>query len=327
MYSPSESILTHADLPAGLDLVVVIPCYNEELTITKVVMDFRRHLPTATIYVYDNNSSDNTAALARAAGAVVRSERRQGKGHVVQRMFADIDADVYVMVDGDDTYDASFAPQLVRRLITDGLDFVNGSRVSNHARSYRPGHQLGNALLSRLVANIFGSQFTDMLSGYKVFSRRFVKCFPTRAAGFEIETELTVHALEMRMPCAEMATSYGERPGGSFSKLRTWRDGWRILMLIGNLIRNERPLQFFGATGMVLFVLGVVIDIPIVLTYLQTGLVPRLPTALLSVGMVILSVLMLMAGLILDLVATARFETKRLTYLRLDPPGGNARKG
>jgi glycosyltransferase involved in cell wall biosynthesis len=326
MYSPSESILASTELPAGLDLVVVIPCYNEELTIGKVVSDFRQHLPTATVYVYDNNSSDNTAAIARAAGAVVRSERRQGKGHVVQRMFADIDADVYVMVDGDDTYDASFAPELVRRLLTEGLDFVNGSRVSNHAASYRPGHRFGNKLLSRLVANIFGSQFTDMLSGYKVFSRRFVKCFPTRAKGFEIETELTVHALELRMPCAEMATSYGERPDGSFSKLQTWRDGWRILVLIANLIRNERPLQFFGTMSLVLFVLGVTIDIPILITYLHTGLVPRLPTALLSVGMIILSVLMLMAGLILDLVATARFETKRLTYLRLDPPTGNNRR-
>jgi len=296
---------------------VLIPCYNEELTIAAVVAAFRTALPQATIYVYDNNSSDRTSEVARQAGAVVRSERRQGKGNVVRRMFADIDADIYVLVDGDDTYDAAAAPRLIRELVDNDLDFVNGARVSTASAAYRRGHRLGNFALTELVRIIFGRQFTDMLSGYKVLSARFVKSFPAMSSGFETETELAVHALELRMPCGEIETAYKERPEGSVSKLSTYRDGWRILKLIGRLVKDERPLQFFGLLGLVIGLSAIVLGAPVVATYLETGLVPRLPTAVLSIGLVILGVLSFFVGLILDMVTRTRQEMKRLVYLSL----------
>ena len=299
------------------NIAVLVPCYNEETTIDLVVNRFRAALPRATIYVYDNNSTDRTNEVARAAGAIVRSELRQGKGHVVRRMFADIDADIYFLVDGDDTYDAAAAPRLVQRLIDDQLDFVNAARAANSTEAYRRGHRFGNYVLSALVGNIFGKQFNDMLSGYKLFSRRFAKSFPAMSGGFEIETELTVHALELRMPCAEENTAYRERPDGSVSKLKTYRDGARILALIGDLIRNERPLQFFGVAGLVSILIAIGIDIPLAETYFSTGLVPRLPTAILSVGLLILGTLSCLAGLIFDMVTTMRQEMKRLIYLSI----------
>jgi glycosyltransferase involved in cell wall biosynthesis len=298
---------------------VLVPCFNEELTVGKTVEGFRQALPFATIYVYDNNSTDRTVEVAEAAGAVVRSETRQGKGNVVRRMFADIDADVYVLVDGDATYEAEAAPRMVRRSIEENLDFINGARVSGSVEAYRRGHRFGNYVLTAMVGNIFGRQFTDMLSGYKVFSRRYVKSFPAMSRGFEIETELTVHALELRMPSAEELTAYGERPSGSVSKLNTFRDGARILRLIFDLVRNERPLQFFGLVGAVLILIAVALTVPLAETFFETGLVPRLPTAVLAIGLIIIGFLSFLAGLILDVVATMRSEVKRLAYLSYAP--------
>jgi glycosyltransferase involved in cell wall biosynthesis len=300
-----------------LRIAVLIPCYNEAVTVEAVVRGFASALPSATMYVYDNDSSDQTAEIARAAGAVVRRETRRGKGNVVRRMFADIEADIYVLVDGDDTYDAAAAPTLIGRLIEDRLDFVNGARVSAAARAYRRGHRVGNYILTHLVRRTFGRQFRDMLSGYKVLSRRFVKSFPAMSSGFETETELAVHALELRMPSAELPTRYKERPAGSSSKLSTVRDGMRILLLVGRLIRDERPLLFFGAAGVSLTLSAIALGLPIILTYLETGLVPRLPTAVLSVGLVILGVLSFFVGLVLDLVTKTRREMKRLSYLSI----------
>jgi len=297
------------------EIAILAPCFNEELTVGKTVAAFRQALPSATVYVYDNNSTDRTIDLARAAGAVVRTEPRQGKGNVVRRMFADIDADIYVLVDGDATYEAEAAPRMVRRAIDENLDFVNGARVSKSMEAYRRGHRLGNYVLTAMVRNLFGKQFTDMLSGYKVFSRRYVKSFPAMSRGFEIETELTVHALELRMPSGEELTAYGERPSGSVSKLSTFRDGARILRLIFDLVRNERPLQFFGLVGMALILVAVALAVPLAETYFETGLVPRLPTAILAVGLIIVGFLSTLAGLILDVVATMRNEMKRLAYL------------
>jgi glycosyltransferase involved in cell wall biosynthesis len=301
------------------EIAVLVPCFNEELTVGKTVAAFREALPSATIYVYDNNSTDRTIDVARAAGAIVRSEPRQGKGNVVRRMFADIDADIYVLVDGDATYEAEAAPRMVRRVIEENLDFVNGARVSQSMDAYRRGHRFGNYILTELVRNIFGRQFTDMLSGYKVFSRRYVKSFPAMSRGFEIETELTVHALELRMPSGEEPTAYGERPLGSVSKLSTFRDGARILRLIFDLVRNERPLQFFGLVGVVLILIAILLTVPLAETYLETGLVPRLPTAVLAIGLIIIGFLSFLAGLILDVVATMRSEMKRLAYLSYPP--------
>jgi glycosyltransferase involved in cell wall biosynthesis len=301
------------------EVAILVPCFNEELTVVKTIAAFREALPSATIYVYDNNSTDRTIDVARAAGAVVRSEPRQGKGNVVRRMFADIEADIFVLVDGDATYEAEAAPRMVRRAIEDDLDFVNGARVSRSMDAYRRGHRFGNYVLTALVRNIFGKQFTDMLSGYKVFSRRYAKSFPAMSRGFEIETELTVHALELRMPSAEEFTAYGERPSGSVSKLSTFRDGARILRLIFDLVRNERPLQFFGLVGAVLVISAVALAIPLAETYFETGFVPRLPTAVLAVGLIIVGFLSFLAGLILDVVATMRNEMKRLAYLSYPP--------
>lgn len=306
-----------ASLPPELSLAVLIPCYNEEIAIAKVVQDFRSALPDAAIYVYDNNSSDNTVSIARAAGAIVRREPLQGKGNVVRRMFADIDADVYILVDGDDTYDSSAAVGMVITLVDEQLDMVNAARQSDAAAAYRPGHRLGNQLLTGMVARMFGSRVRDMLSGYKVFSQRFVKSFPVLATGFEIETELAVHALQLRMPMAEVTTRYRERPSGSVSKLRTYRDGLRILMTILILLKEERPLRFFGAIFALLALTSTALALPIIADYLGTGLVPRLPTAVLCTGTMLLASLSLTCGLILDTVTLGRHELKRITYLAI----------
>ena len=299
------------------NVAVLIPCYNEALTICAVVEGFRHALPKARIYVYDNNSSDDTSRRAREAGAIVRTEERQGKGNVVRRMFSDIDADCYVMVDGDGTYDAAASAAAVDLVARDGFDFVNIARVTTITEAYRRGHKFGNAMLTGIVRAFFGRQTSDMLSGYKILSRRFVKSFPAMSRGFETETELTVHALEMRMPMAEIPAPYRERPEGSNSKLRTYRDGWRILMLISRLIKDERPLPFFASLGGLFTLAGLALGLPIVVEYFHTGLVPRLPTAILSVGLVVLAGLSVFAGLILDVVTKARQELKRLAYLSL----------
>jgi len=296
-------------------IAVILPCYNEAATIGKVVSDFRRALPTADIYVYDNNSRDRTRDEAAAAGAIVRTEPRQGKGNVVLRMFADIDADVYVMADGDDTYDAAAAPAMISKLLQDQVDMVVGCREGGGEAAYRPGHRLGNRLFTGFLAWLFGRAFTDILSGYRVFSRRFVKTFPSLSSGFEIETELAAHALSLRIPVGEVPTRYGERPEGSTSKLNTYRDGWRILRTMLRLFRQERPSAYFGIAAAVLAIVAVVLAIPLAITYAETGLVPRLPTAVLCTGLVILAMLSLACGLILDNVAHGRRELRRLAYL------------
>lgn len=299
-------------------IAVLIPCYNEENTVAQVVGDFRAALPDAVVYVYDNNSSDRTAEVAAASGAQVRSEPRQGKGHVVRRMFAEIDADAYVLVDGDSTYDASAAGVLVRELLDNRLDLVNAARVTERKTSaYRPGHALGNRMLTGAVRLVFGRDFRDMLSGYKVFSRRFVRSFPAMSRGFEIETEFTIHALELQMPCAELPAVYRERPVGSTSKLNTFRDGFRILLFIVRLCKDERPLLFFGLLGVLSILLGLALGIPVVMEFLQTGLVPKLPSAVLAAALANLGVLLIIAGLILDLVTRARREIRRLAYLAI----------
>ena len=302
-------------------VAVLIPCHDEAATIGKVVSDMRAALPHATVYVYDNNSRDGTAMLARAAGACVRYEPSQGKGHVVRRMFADVQADIYVLVDGDDTYDPGAAPALVEMLVDRHLDMVTGVRQMRNARAYRPGHRLGNRILTGLVRRIFASPVEDMLSGYRAFSRRFVKTFPALTTGFETETEFTVHALALAMPIGELPVDYRERPAGSASKLRTMRDGLRILRTILILVKEERPLPFFGLAGLVLFVIGLALGFPVVAEFMRTGLVPRLPTAVLAVGFVLLSFLSLACGLILDSVARARKEAKRIAYLAMRAPG------
>ena len=296
-------------------IAVLLPCYNEEAAIAATVAGFRAALPTATIYVYDNNSRDRTRELAAKAGAVVRSETQQGKGNVVRRMFADIDADVYVMADGDLTYDPKSAPAMVDMLVAEQLDMVVGTRKHEQAEAYRGGHVLGNKLFTGLLAGLFGRSFTDIFSGYRVFSRRFVKSFPVLSSGFEIETEMSVHALELRMPVGEVETSYGARPDGSQSKLSTYSDGWRILKTIGTLYRVERPTLFYGLIGLLLLVLALILGEPLVVTYIHTGLVPRFPTAILVTGMTIIAVLCFFTGLILDTVTRGRREVRRLAYL------------
>jgi len=298
-------------------IAVLIPCYNEQAAVPSVIRAFQAALPGAAIHVYDNNSTDGTVAVARAAGASVRTERLQGKGNVIRRMFADIEADVYVLVDGDDTYDASTAPAMVAMLLRDQLDMVNGARVSDIQAAYRRGHRLGNAVLTGLVARIFGDRVLDMLSGYRVFSRRFVKSFPALSGGFETETEFTVHALELRMPIGEVPTPYKERAAGSESKLRTYSDGFRILRTIALLVKEERPLAFFATIGAVLLLLAVLVAVPVLTEFVRTGLVPRLPTAVLATGLVLLSFLSLTCGLILDSVTRGRKELKRLSYLAI----------
>lgn len=302
-------------------IAILLPCYNEEAAIGLTVAGFRAALPHATIYVYDNNSADRTAAVARAAGAIVRHERVQGKGAVVRRMFADVDADIYIMADGDATYDAASAPALTARLVDEQLDMVVGSRVHAAAAAYRRGHRFGNALLSGMLARLFGRSFTDILSGYRVFSRRFVKSYPALSTGFEIETDISVHALELRMPVAEVETPYFARPEGSASKLSTYGDGWRILRTILTLYRIERPLLFFGGIGALLALVAIMLGIPLAVTYWRTGLVPRFPTAIAATGLVIVAALNVFAGLILDTVVRGRREVRRLAYLQLPAPG------
>ena len=308
----------------SLRVAVLLPCYNEEAAIAQTVTGFRAALPDAIIYVYDNNSRDGTAAAAAAAGAIVRHERMQGKGHVVRRMFADIDADVYVMADGDATYDAASAPAMVARLLDEQLDMVVGARVMREASAYRRGHRFGNRLLTGMLTRLFGRSFSDILSGYRIFSRRFVKSFPVLSAGFEIETEISVHALELKMPVAEVETPYFARPEGSASKLSTYRDGWRILRTILRLYRIERPRLYFGTVAGVMAGAGVLLSIDLWITFMQTGLVPRLPTAVLVTGLMILAALSFFAGLILDTVVRGRQEVRRLAYLALPAPGGGA---
>ena len=307
----------------SLRIAVLLPCYNEEAAITKTVAGFRTALPGATIYVYDNNSRDRTVELARAAGALVRTERQQGKGNVVRRMFADVDADIYVMADGDLTYDPKAAPEMVRMLLDEQLDMVVGTRLHEVADAYRGGHVIGNRLFTTLLSGLFGRSFTDIFSGYRVFSRRFVKSFPVLSAGFEIETEMSVHALELRMPVGELETAYGARPEGSASKLSTYRDGWRILKTIGTLYRVERPVLFYGGLAGLLMVAAIILAVPLVLTYLDTGLVPRFPTAILVTGMTIVAVLSFFAGLILDTVTRGRREVRRLAYLAHHAPAAS----
>ncbi len=298
-------------------IAVLIPCYNEAKPIAHVVQDFRAALPDAEIYVYDNNSTDDTAAVARDAGAIVRVETQQGKGNVVRRMFADIEADIYVMVDGDNTYEAKVSPALIDKLRDETLDMVSGCRVTEIQEAYRPGHRFGNWMLTRLVASIFGKRTTDMLTGYRVFSRRFVKSFPALSRGFEIETELTVHALELRMPIADVDTVYIDRLPGSDSKLSTIRDGVRILKMIVFLVKEERPLLMFGMIGLFLALISLVAGAPIVAEFLDTGLVPRFPTAILAASTMVIAVLSVMSGLILDTVTLGRREMKRMAYLAL----------
>ncbi|MGH6727299.1 MAG: glycosyltransferase family 2 protein [Pseudolabrys sp.] len=308
-------------------IAVLVPCYNEEVAIAKVVKDFRAALPTAAIFVFDNNSTDNTAAAARAAGAEVFRETHQGKGFVVRRMFTDVEADIYVVVDGDATYDAPSAPAMIDRLLEDRLDMVVANRVDREQAAYRAGHRAGNRLLTAFVASMFGPTFNDMLSGYRVFSRRFVKSFPVLSGGFEIETELTVHALELGLAVAEIDTPYYARPEGSASKLNTWSDGYRILRTIVSIYRAERPLPFFTGIGLALAIASVGFAVPVFITYVETGLVPRLPTAILSTGLMVLAFLSGAIGLVLDTVTRGRREMKLLAYLAHRAPGEERRRG
>lgn len=299
-----------------MKIAVLLPCHNEQVTIFNVVTSFQRVLPGAAVYVYDNNSTDNTAVEARRAGAIVCSEPRKGKGHVVRRMFADVDADVYVMADGDGTYEAAAAPHLIEALVRDRLDMVVGARVADDgAASYRPGHRWGNRILTRGVALIFGRGFRDMLSGYRVFSRRFVKTFPVLSSGFEIETEMTIHALTLTLPCAELDTKYGARPQGSASKLKTWQDGFLILRFIALLFKEIKPFVFFTILALALAALSVALAAPVVSEFFATGLVPRLPTAVLSAAVMLCGVVAFVCGVILDSVSRGRREMKRLAYL------------
>jgi len=298
-------------------IAVLLPCYNEEAAIAATIAGFKQALPTAIIYVYDNNSSDRTREIAAEAGAVVRSERQQGKGHVVRRMFADVDADVYVIADGDLTYDSKAAPAMVDLLIMEQLDMVVGTRRHEEKEAFRGGHVIGNRLFTGLLAGLFGRSFTDIFTGYRVFSRRFVKSFPVLSSGFEIETEISVHALELRMPVGEVETAYAARPEGSHSKLSTYSDGWRILKTIVTLYRIERPVLFYGSIGALLLLAAILLSVPLVITYVHTGLVPRVPTAILVTGMTVVAVLCFFAGLILDTVTRGRREVRRLAYLAL----------
>ena len=315
------------DRLASLEIAVLIPCYNEEAAIAKVVADFRTALPGADVYVYDNNSRDRTTEVARSAGAVVRQEMHQGKGNVVKRMFTDVEADIYVLVDGDATYDAPSARGMIERLLKERLDMVVAVRVSQEQTAYRRGHRTGNRLLTGFVANVFGRAFNDILSGYRVFSRRFVKSFPVLSGGFEIETELTVHALELGLPVGEVETPYYARPQGSASKLNTWRDGLRILRTIVKLYRSERPLQFFSGIGALLAIVSVGFAIPIFVTYFREGTVPRLPTAVLATGLMLLAFLSVVCGFVLDTVTRGRREAKLFAYLAHRAPGEERRRG
>jgi len=301
-------------------IAVLVPCYNEEIAIGDTVRGFKKALPSAEIYVYDNNSKDRTMEVARAAGAIVRRETLQGKGNVVRRMFSDVEADVYVMTDGDATYDPESAQPMIDLLIRENLDMVVGRRVTQQVEAYRAGHVLGNRMLTGFLAQLFGQRFTDILSGYRTFSRRFAKSFPALAAGFETETELTVHALTLNLPIAEIETKYFARPEGSVSKLSTYRDGFRILRVMLTLFKNERPVMFFGIAAAILALLSIGLSVPVIITYLHTGLVPRFPTAILSATIMMLAFLSIVCGLVLDTVTRGRREMKRLAYLQIAAP-------
>lgn len=310
-----------------IEIAAIVPCYNEEATVATVVNDLRAAVPTMTIYVYDNNSTDRTAEVATAAGAIVRTEKRKGKGNVIRRAFADISADVYLMIDGDDTYDAAAAPMMIEALLDGPLDHVLGIRkqATTGESAYRPGHEQGNRAFNKLVGSLFGEPVTDMLSGYRVMSRRFVKSFPALSREFEIETELTVHTMNLRVPLAEIPVGFKDRPEGSESKLRTYHDGFKILSLIGQLTQHERPMLFYGIGAALFTLLSLLAGGPVVWQFLQTGLVPRLPTALLATGLMLIAILCLVQGLILNGVLRARQEAARLAYLRFDPPGLQAK--
>lgn len=314
---PFEAAAPFRHDDTALTIAVLLPCYNEALVIGTVIERFRAMLPDAKIYVYDNNSRDNSAEVARKAGAVVRTETRQGKGFVVRRMFADIDADIYIMCDADETYDADAAPELIKRLVDDGLDMMVGTRTDVSGTAYRPAHRFGNWMLTSLVGAIFGRGFSDMLSGYRVFSRRFVKSFPPMSQGFEIETELTIHALQLGMPTSELPTRFTDRVEGSESKLQTVSDGFRILWTISTLLKQERPFALLGSVSLALFCLSLLFGYPVIIEYMQSGTVPRLPTAILATGTMILASLSLFSGLILDTVTRGRKEAKLLRYLQL----------
>jgi glycosyltransferase involved in cell wall biosynthesis len=323
----AKSVGAKAERHGPYTVAVLVPCYNEEVAVSQVVKGFRAALPKATIFVYDNNSTDMTASVARAAGAEVFEEKHQGKGFVVRRMFTDIEADIYVLVDGDATYDAPSAKRMIAQLLDDRLDMVVASRIDSEKAAYRAGHRTGNRMLTRFVASMFGPTFNDMLSGYRVFSRRFVKSFPMLSSGFEIEAELTVHALELGLAVAEVETPYYARPEGSASKLNTWRDGYRILRTIVRLYRAERPLAFFGGIGIALCIAAVGLAVPVFVTYVETGLVPRLPTAIFSMGLMLLAFLSVAVGLVLDTVTRGRREVKLLAYLSHRAPGEERRRG
>ncbi len=303
-----------AEISKTARIAVLVPCMNEEITIGSVVKDFKKSLPDCTVYVYDNNSTDRTAEVAEKAGALIGYERRAGKGNVVRRMFTDVDADIYIMVDGDDTYDASSAPKLVDLLISERADMVVGARIGADEKHQRAGHAAGNKLFNILYTSLFGREFTDIFSGYRVFSRRFVKSFPALSAGFEIETELSVHASQLRLPVAEIALLYKDRPEGSESKLSTIKDGARILKTIVVLLKEYKPLYFFGAVGIAGILFAFALSTPLLIEYSRTGLVERLPTAILSTGIVVVSILSITAGVILDSLRRMRAETRRMFY-------------
>ena len=309
-----------------MKVAVLIPCYNEEKAIAKVVKDCKKYLPKADIYVYDNNSKDKTKQVAKKAGAIVRSETYQGKGNVVRRMFADIDADIYVMTDGDATYDIASAPKMIQLMVDENLDLVTGVRKSVEEETYRAGHKFGNVLMTKLVHMFFGKRTNDMLSGLRVFSHRFVKSFPASSHGFEIETELTVHSASMRLPVADVQTPYYARLEGSTSKLSTFKDGYKILKMIAILIKEERPLLFFGLGALVLFILSVLAGIPVIAHYIETGLVPRISTAILSVGLMLCAGVSLAMALILDTVSKTRKEIRRMQYLQYKAPADISKK-
>ncbi len=323
MHARVQPIVEHV-LPsataAAPRVAVLIPCLNEAGAIAKVVFDFGQALPEAEIYVFDNGSQDGTAARAAEAGAIVRSEPRPGKGHVVRRMFADVDADLYVLVDGDATYEAAAAPAMIAQLLSQQLDMVVGCRDTQAEGAFRAGHRLGNAAFTGFLTRVFGHGFSDVFSGYRVMSRRFVKTFPCLSSGFEIETEIAVHALTLSLPFGEVRTRYGERAAGSASKLRTFSDGWRILTTMINLLRQEKPAQFFGLAGAIAALAAMALAAPLVRTYLETGLVPRFPTAILCTGLMIIALLTFCCGLILDSVSRSRMEARRLAYLRWNAP-------
>lgn len=300
-----------------MEIAVLIPCYNEELSIQQVILDFQKFLPEAKIYVYDNNSTDKTAEIAKKTGAIVRAESRQGKGHVVYRMFGDVEADYYLMVDGDGTYDISMAPQMINILINERCDLVNGKRIESDIDNYRQGHRFGNWMLTGLVASIFSAQFSDMLSGYKAFSKKFIKSFPSLSKGFEIETQITIHALEMNMPVREINTKYTNRLEGSESKLSTYKDGFKILYAILLLVIREKPFIFFGLISASLSATMLLLFIPIFISFQETGLVPKFPTLILIGALGTASLICIITGLITESLTMARKELKRLIYLSI----------